>query len=659
MKRFIGFNSKKIFAFALSAALWVTPISVSAADKQNDDIMNILQDNNIPTVYLSIDESAEGYGTIQEMNESPDHTVKCTGTMRIDVPEGYTGDYSDIVLEDTDELQLDYIRGRGNITWIADKKPYKIKLDKKAGLLGMGKNKHWALLANRYDSSMIRNRLVSYIGERLGFEYTPKMLPVDLVINGEYAGSYYLSETVRIGDSRVNIDELSADDNTEPDITGGYLLALSSGYYRNQELEQNRTVISENVNFWFEDPEFFSPDASDELGTPEQRAYIEDYLRKTDEAVYGRDFKAADGTPYTELMDIKSAADFWWVQEFLLNEDAFCSTSNYLYKVRDGKLYWGPLWDFDYTMGLLYPSTEGFNQAYMPWLTYLREYDPEYRQMLRERWEVLDGILNDILKDGGILDRYVKEQEKSAEDDEILWGSCPQAHRDRYSFEKETELVRTWLTERQAWVNSNIDEKLNHAYVTITFKSDGKVMESYKQPSGVSIRQKPDPVIDENGNAQNWIEETTKEEIPWKPVYEDMVFIPENEVIPYEESSQDVEESEVSETSETSEESEESEVSGISEVTDVSQASDEPADSEVSEELQVSEESAFQEKSEASYSGSDPESTLSSEQSAVVSPADNAPGTGDNAVLPVVMCVIVSLSVIAVSHKKETGDNKQ
>lgn len=111
------------------------------------------------------------------MNESIDHSVKCTGTVRIDVPDGYKGDYSDEALSDTEELQLDYVRGRGNITWIADKKPYKIKLSKKAELLGMGKNKHWALIANRYDGSMLRNRIISYISEQLGFEYTPKMLP--------------------------------------------------------------------------------------------------------------------------------------------------------------------------------------------------------------------------------------------------------------------------------------------------------------------------------------------------------------------------------------------------------------------------------------------------------------------------------------------------
>lgn len=55
------------------------------------------------------------------------------------------------------------------------KKPYKIKLDKKADLFGMGKNKHWVLLANYYDNSLVRNRLTYYLGRKLGMEYTPNV----------------------------------------------------------------------------------------------------------------------------------------------------------------------------------------------------------------------------------------------------------------------------------------------------------------------------------------------------------------------------------------------------------------------------------------------------------------------------------------------------
>ena len=549
--------------------------------------------------------------------------------MRIDVPEGYTGDYSDAVLEDTDELQLDFIRGRGNITWIADKKAYKFKLSKKAELLGMGKNKHWALLANRYDYSMIRNRLVSYMGERLGMAYTPKMLPVDLVINGEYAGSYYLAETVRIGSGRVDIDELTADDNEEPEVTGGYLLAMTDGFFKEPALAANTYSTGDREKFWFEAPQFFSLDENDTLGTPEQKKYITDYLQKVSDAVYGENFKAPDGTPYTDLMDLQSTVDYWWIQEFLLSEDFYITTSNYLYKPRGDKLYWGPLWDFDYSMGLLYPTTEGFNQAYMPWLTYLREYDPEYQQMLRDRWEVLDGILNEILEEGGVFDRFVQEQEQTAKDDELLWGSCPQAHRRRCSFEQETELVRTWLTERQAWVNANIDSKLTHAYVDITFKVNGEVVKTWNQSSGLSLRQDAPEILDEDGNPIEWVEVKTGESIPWQAVYEDMTFVPVGEAGSYDPDDPD--------DPDNPDDPDDPDDPDKPDIPDNPDHPDNPVDPDKPDNPEISD---------------NPGTTGGSQ---ISDTSDNAPYTGSHAALPaMMMCIVLSLTVIAAALKKQT-----
>ena len=109
---------KKSFAvlFAILIALMeVVPMMSAPAESVPD----ILPDNGLPVVNITIDESAEGYGTIKEMNDSPDHSVKCTGTIKITVPDGFTGDYSDTALSDTEVLKLDYIRGRGNTTWIS------------------------------------------------------------------------------------------------------------------------------------------------------------------------------------------------------------------------------------------------------------------------------------------------------------------------------------------------------------------------------------------------------------------------------------------------------------------------------------------------------------------------------------------------------------
>jgi len=88
--------------------------------------------------------------------------------MSLYVPSGYTGEFSEKVLTDLENLSLEYIRGRGNSTWEESKKPFKFKLNTKANLLGMGKGKHWILLANSYDDTLLRNRIAAYMGRRLG-----------------------------------------------------------------------------------------------------------------------------------------------------------------------------------------------------------------------------------------------------------------------------------------------------------------------------------------------------------------------------------------------------------------------------------------------------------------------------------------------------------
>ena len=99
------------------------------------------------------------------------------------------------------------IRGRGNYTWRDfEKKPYRIKLDKKAALLGMNKSKHFALLAHADDNmAFLRNTIGFELSRRIGLAYTPAQQPVEVVLNGDYIGLYFLTETIRVANDRVNI----------------------------------------------------------------------------------------------------------------------------------------------------------------------------------------------------------------------------------------------------------------------------------------------------------------------------------------------------------------------------------------------------------------------------------------------------------------------
>ena len=122
------------------------------------------------------------------------------------------------------------IRGRGNWTWLGfDKKPYKIKLGKSSPVLGMPKSKHWALMAAADDHlGFLRNTVGFMLGQYIGLKWTPHQVPVELVLNDDYQGIYFLTETIRIQKNRVNIDE-QPDNNTDPNtLKGGWLLEIDN-----------------------------------------------------------------------------------------------------------------------------------------------------------------------------------------------------------------------------------------------------------------------------------------------------------------------------------------------------------------------------------------------------------------------------------------------
>ena len=132
-------RTKIRLAAAIIAALMM-PASVSAGETVSGVIASAeFAENTIPVFYIHIDESR---GTIAEMNESPDHSVKCYGTVDIKVPEGFVSEYTEEVQESLEGLELEYIRGRGNSTWDQPKKPYRLKFGKKQDLFGMGASKN-------------------------------------------------------------------------------------------------------------------------------------------------------------------------------------------------------------------------------------------------------------------------------------------------------------------------------------------------------------------------------------------------------------------------------------------------------------------------------------------------------------------------------------
>jgi hypothetical protein len=75
------------------------------------------------------------------------------------------------------------VKGRGNSTWGYPKKPYRLKLNKKAEICGLGKAKNYVLLANHLDPTLMLNSVAFKIGRLLELPFTNHAIPVDVVLN--------------------------------------------------------------------------------------------------------------------------------------------------------------------------------------------------------------------------------------------------------------------------------------------------------------------------------------------------------------------------------------------------------------------------------------------------------------------------------------------
>ena len=98
------------------------------------------------------------------------------------------------------------IRGKST-SMVSDKRPYRIKFSKEQQVLGFsGAYKKWTLIANFYDKALMRNAIAFKVSELMKFEYTPRCHPVDVILNGDYRGNYYLCDQREIAKDRLNID---------------------------------------------------------------------------------------------------------------------------------------------------------------------------------------------------------------------------------------------------------------------------------------------------------------------------------------------------------------------------------------------------------------------------------------------------------------------
>ena len=148
---------------------------------------------------------------------------------------------------------------------------------------------------------------------------------------------------------------------------------------------------------------------------------MEDYFAKIDSLVEAtKDTSAnasanASGESCRDYMDEQSLIDYYWMQEFSKNGDAYSGSSTYLYKKRNGKLYWGPTWDFDWVAWGARSTDYRIDEtgadalellSAAPWVETLPVSDLEFRENVKKRWKVFSEKLTAAASDGGMLDSF-------------------------------------------------------------------------------------------------------------------------------------------------------------------------------------------------------------------------------------------------------------
>lgn len=217
------------------------------------------------------------------------------------------------------------IRGRGNSSWLwYSKKPYRIKLDQKAEILGLKSDRDWVLLANYRDPTQLMNTFAFTAGRGLGLQYTNHVRYVEMTLNGNYIGLYQLTEQVEQGSNRVAIDQtqgmlLSLDLDDGPELSPGAADNFSSTVY------QLPVCVK-----------------SPEITTVAQFSAIKSTFAQLETAIKNGNYEAV-----SKLLDIRSFIDYLILQELVYNVEVDAPRSIYIYKDNGGKWTMGPLWDFD------------------------------------------------------------------------------------------------------------------------------------------------------------------------------------------------------------------------------------------------------------------------------------------------------------------------
>lgn len=337
-----GYAQKEVFMKAYTSEGTMTFKRSSNENKilftigEDKYLINFLCDENIDTLYIELSKDKK----LTDVHENK--AEEFPGRMIV------IGRDADI-----DAATIKGFYGHGNDSWEADKKSYNIKFDSGVDLLEMGENEDFVLLAGyRFNSLMSYCTSTEFVQE-MGFDYAPEFRLVNLYVEGEYVGIYFLTEKIELDKNRIDISNIYEETkkvNTErldqfeyqmylneitekkgyyyeipvnpEDITGGYLLELDVADYDDNV---SRFITKGRKNKVTLKRARYASEA--------EVKYIADFWQDFEDALLSESGVNSKGKCYTEYIDLESFAMQWLLYE--LAQENSMRSSVYYYKESD------------------------------------------------------------------------------------------------------------------------------------------------------------------------------------------------------------------------------------------------------------------------------------------------------------------------------------
>jgi len=367
------------------------------------------------------------------------------GSVQIDSKEDYVeGDVSLDGRRDFESLSdlSMKIRGRGNSTWfIHPKKPFQMKLSEKSAFLGMPEDKKWLFLAEYSDKTMLRNTMAFELGYISNLDWTPAGEFAEVFLNGEYNGTYNITQKVEASSNRVALGDT------------GYLLELDQLDKIDPDDVYFESRVTEKFIINIKEPEL-------NYGSEEFR-YIENLIAGFEGALFGANFQD-ENIGYKQYINLESFIDWYLISEITKNVDSQWYSSIYLNVMPGEKIKMGPLWDFDLAFGNTdYADTqyyEGWWVKFNPWYERLFQ-DPAFTQMVKDRFIYFKDNEDLIIQK---IDEYAEKLKWAQAENNNKWqtmGAYVWPNPVIYdTYQEEVEHLKNWYLARMQWLEEAFND---------------------------------------------------------------------------------------------------------------------------------------------------------------------------------------------------------